>query len=140
MVLADPEGNELCVLEPRERFTGKSLASIVVDCAYPRRLAAFWRDVIDWTVEAESDHAVTLSDPDGRRPDLDFVAVPEPKVVKDRFHLDVAPWASDDQAAEVERIIALGASHADVGQGPDCTWVVLSDPEGNEFCVLSSRD
>ena len=96
--------------------------------------------MIGWTVESEHDGAVTLSNPTGRLPDLDFLAVPEPKVVKDRFHIDVAPWASDDQAAEVERITALGASPADVGQGPDSTWVVLSDPEGNEFCVLSARD
>jgi hypothetical protein len=64
-----------------------------------------------------------------------FLAVPEPKAVKDRLHLDFRP---DDRDAEVDRLLARGATRADVGQG-DETWVVLADPEGNEFCVLSSR-
>ena len=59
--------------------------------------------------------------------------------MKHRVHLDVAPFAGDDQAVEVERLMALGARPADVGQGPDVSWVVLTDPEGGEFCVLSSR-
>ena len=59
--------------------------------------------------------------------------------MKNRVHLDVAPFADDPQSAEVDRLVALGATPADVGQGPDVTWVVLADPEGNEFCVLSSR-
>ena len=61
-------------------------------------------------------------------------------MVKNRVHLDVAPFAGDDHQAEVDRLLALGARRADVGQGPDVTWVVLTDPEGNEFCVLSPRE
>ena len=72
-------------------------------------------------------------------PDLELVPVPDPKLAKNRVHLDVAPFAGDDQQAEVDRLVALGARPADVGQGPDVTWVVLADPEGNEFCVLSPR-
>jgi len=71
-----------------------------------------------------------------RLPGLLFVSVGEPKAVKNRLHLDFRP---DDQDAEVARLLALGARRTDVGQGPDDTWVVLSDIEGNEFCVLSSR-
>ena len=70
---------------------------------------------------------------DGVAPDLLFLAVPEGKSVKNRLHLDLRP---EDQAAEVARIEALGATRVDIGQGPDVTWVVLADPEGNEFCVL----
>jgi hypothetical protein len=70
-----------------------------------------------------------------RMPGLLFVPVPEPKTIKNRLHLDFRP---DDRDAEVERLLALGATRADVGQG-DQPWVVLADPEGNEFCVLSSR-
>jgi hypothetical protein len=79
--------------------------------------------------------------PGGRPPDLDLVLVPvtDRKAGKNRVHLDVAPHPGDDQAAEVERLVALGARPADVGQGPDVTWVVLADPEGNEFCVLTPR-
>jgi hypothetical protein len=69
---------------------------------------------------------------------VEFLRVGDPKRVKNRLHLDVAPFAGDDQAAEVARLRALGATPADVGQG-EVTWVVLADPEGNEFCVLSPR-
>lgn len=65
-----------------------------------------------------------------------FLPVPESKTVKNRLHVDLAP---DDQEAEVERILALGATRIDVGQGADATWVTLADPEGNEFCVLRPK-
>lgn len=71
----------------------------------------------------------------GRLPGLLFVRVPEAKSVKNRLHLDFRP---DDRDAEVQRLLALGATRAEVGQGEQ-SWVVLTDPEGNEFCVLSSR-
>jgi hypothetical protein len=71
-------------------------------------------------------------------PTLTFVRVPEGKTVKNRLHMDVN--ATDrEQDEEVARLLALGASHADVGQGDDVSWVVLADPEGNEFCVLAGR-
>ncbi|MCU1658318.1 MAG: hypothetical protein JWO57_2974 [Pseudonocardiales bacterium] len=66
--------------------------------------------------------------------------VPEGKQVKNRLHLDLAPRASDDQAADVARLVSLGATRVDIGQDERATWVVLADPEGNEFCVLSPRD
>ena len=66
-------------------------------------------------------------------PGLVFVPVPEAKRIKNRLHIDLVP---DDRDAEVERLLALGASRADVGQDDEVTWVVLADPEGNEFCVL----
>jgi hypothetical protein len=68
-------------------------------------------------------------------PGLLFLAVPEAKAGKNRLHLDLRP---DDHDAEVERLLALGARHVNIGQGEQ-SWVVLADPEGNEFCVLSSR-
>ena len=66
-------------------------------------------------------------------PGLCFLAVPEGKTIKNRLHIDLDP---DDRDAEVERLVALGATRADVGQGAAATWAVLADPEGNEFCVL----
>jgi predicted enzyme related to lactoylglutathione lyase len=121
VVLADPEGNELCVLEPREEYAGRgSVAAVVMDAADPAWLERFWAAA--------------------GAPDLELVRVPDPKVGKNRVHLDAAPFADDDQQAEVDRLVALGARPADVGQGPDVSWVVLTDPEGNEFCVLSPRD
>jgi predicted enzyme related to lactoylglutathione lyase len=112
------------------------LTEIAVDCSDPDRLAQFWSAVLGWPVGERDDWGVELLGPPGW-PTLLFIKVPEPKTVKNRLHLDVN--ATDrDQDAEVERIIALGATHADVGQG-DVSWVVLADPEGNEFCVLRSR-
>jgi predicted enzyme related to lactoylglutathione lyase len=141
-VLADPEGNEFCVLEPREHTHGRgALASIVVDAAQPESLAAFWAEASGWPIGNRGDRWVALRSPSGRLPDLDFVTVPDPKTVKNRVHLDVAPFVDDDRDLEVARLEALGARRIDVGQGegPEITWVVLADPEGNEFCVLRPR-
>ena len=141
VVLADPEGNELCVLDPRDDYAQAGpVAAVVVDAPEPARLAGFWAAASGWDVLATEERYATLVAPGGAGPRLELVRVEDPKVVKNRWHLDVAPAAGDDQAAEVARLKALGATDADVGQGPDSTWVVLADPDGNEFCVLSPRD
>jgi hypothetical protein len=82
---------------------------------------------------------VSLHRPGGRPPDIDFVRVAEAKTGKNRVHLDVAPGLEDNRDAEVNRLIERGARRVDVGQGPEVTWVVLADPESNEFCVLRPR-
>jgi catechol 2,3-dioxygenase-like lactoylglutathione lyase family enzyme len=138
-VLADPEGNEFCVLEPREiyRDTGP-IAAVVVDCADPRELARFWGEAMDWTVhEVTDDHAV-LRSVKGVGPYLEFLRNPDPKVGWNRVHLDVRPYPGADPAAEADRLRSLGATDADVGQG-DVPWTVLADPETNEFCLLAPR-
>jgi predicted enzyme related to lactoylglutathione lyase len=84
----------------------------------------------------ESSEEMAIAKDEHTYPGLVFVPVSEGKSVKNRLHIDLAP---DDRDAEVERIIGLGATRADVGQGEDVSWVVLADPEGNEFCVLSTR-
>jgi predicted enzyme related to lactoylglutathione lyase len=142
VVLADPEGNEFCVLDPREEYAGAGpVAAVVLDTPDPRGLVGFWAAATGWTVLRTEDSYATLAAPGGEPgPRLELIRVEDPKVVKNRWHLDVAPRADDDQSAEVARLKALGATDADVGQGPDLTWVVLADPEGNEFCVLSPRD
>ena len=123
------------------RFT-----ELAIDCADPAALAQFWCTVLDYEVlEADGDVVTIGPRPsaadDERRgpvpPTLTFARVPEGKVVKNRLHLDVSP-ADREQEDEVRRLLALGARHADVGQG-DESWVVLTDPEGNEFCVLADR-
>jgi catechol 2,3-dioxygenase-like lactoylglutathione lyase family enzyme len=112
---------------------------VCVDAADPMRVATFWRDVLGWRLDADGPDAneVALepaagSPEDGVAPDLLFLRVPESKSVKNRLHIDLRPV---DQAAEVARLEALGAHRVDIGQG-DVSWVVLADPEGNEFCVL----
>ncbi|MGH9286734.1 MAG: VOC family protein [Acidimicrobiales bacterium] len=140
VVLADPEGNELCVLDPRDDYArAGAVAAIVLDTPDPRALAAFWTETSGWTIVGQGDNYAALARPDGIGPRLELIQVTDPKVAKNRVHLDVAPFAGDDHAAEVSRIRDLGATPADVGQGEQ-TWVVLADPDGNEFCVLSPRD
>ncbi len=111
---------------------------LCVDTDDPARLAAFWQSALGWRRTFEQDDEVVLEPPEGSRedgivPDLLFRRVPEPKAVKNRLHLDLRP---EDQAAEVARLEKLGARRADVGQGAEATWVVMADPDGNEFCVL----
>jgi len=142
-VLADPAGNEFCVLEPRPEYaeTG-SLAAIVVDSLEAAAMARFWTVAAGRQVR-EREGLYSLLPPDGRGPWLEFVPTEEPHTVKNRVHLDVAPYPDDDQAAEVSRLMNLGALRTEVGQSDAeeglVTWVVLIDPEDNEFCVLSSR-
>ena len=113
-------------------------SELCIDCHEPRHVAEFWAAVLGWNIIAGNGDEVEVSDPDGSLPTLLFVHVPESKTVKNRLHIDVSP-RDLDQAEEVERILALGATHADVGQSDDVSWVVLADPEGNEFCVLRNR-
>jgi catechol 2,3-dioxygenase-like lactoylglutathione lyase family enzyme len=104
----------------------------------PLRLATFWQAALGWRLEVGNENEVVLEPPegspeDGVAPDLLFLRVPEEKSGRNRLHLDLRPV---DQATEVARLEDLGARRADVGQGPEVTWVVLADPDGNEFCVL----
>jgi predicted enzyme related to lactoylglutathione lyase len=142
VVLADPEGNEFCVLEPRDvyRDTGP-VAAILIDCADPAALARFWAGAAGWPVTRTEDEGqlVGLRSPARVGPYLEFLRVPGHKTVKNRIHPDVAPYRGEDPAAEVARLREAGAVLADVGQGRDVSWTVLADPEGNEFCVLSPR-
>jgi hypothetical protein len=140
VVLADPEGNELCVLEPRPEYmdTGP-VAAVVVDSPDPAAAARFWQLAAGWVPGGTwTDRFAALRSARGVGPYLEFLRVPEPKTVKDRIHLDVAPLSGEDQPAAVNVLRDAGAEPADVGQG-DVGWTVLADPQGNEFCVLSPR-
>jgi predicted enzyme related to lactoylglutathione lyase len=111
--------------------------AVNIDARDPAALAGFWRDALGWRITVVEDDEVVLEPPagspeDGVVPDLLFAKVPETKTVKNRLHIDLRP---ENQATEVSRLEALGARRVSVGQG-DVTWVVLADPEGNEFCVL----
>lgn len=112
------------------------ISSIAIDAAEPRVIADFWCRVLDWRVIDEEDGVISIGPADGSWPTIDVIAVPEKKSVKNRLHLDLRADGTST-AEELERLLDLGARRTDVGQGPDATWVVLSDPEGNEFCLLS---
>jgi catechol 2,3-dioxygenase-like lactoylglutathione lyase family enzyme len=109
------------------------LYQVVIDAADPRALARFWAEALGFEVLYEDGDEVIVGRDPHQYPGLCFLKVPEGKAGKNRLHLDLDP---DDRDAEVERLVALGATFADVGQGADVTWRVLADPEGNEFCVL----
>ena len=106
-----------------------------VDAADPAGLGRWWADLLGWVVVDDSDEVFEIRPSEDELPGLLFAPVPEAKEIKNRLHLDFRP---DDQAAEVQRFLDAGARRVDVGQG-DAPWVVLADPEGNEFCILGSR-
>ncbi len=111
-------------------------AVLAIDAVQPRVVADFWCEVLGWQVVEESDEGVSIAATDGVWPTIDVLQVPEPKTVKNRLHLDLRADGVSTEA-ELERLLALGARRVDIGQGPDVSWVVLADPEGNEFCLLS---
>jgi predicted enzyme related to lactoylglutathione lyase len=138
-VLADPEGNEFCVLDPRPvyRDTGP-VAAVVADCADPAAVAGFWSLATGWKPASSTGTGVSLRSPDGLGPYLELLPSLDRETVKNRIHLDVAPYQDDDHAAAVQALTGAGAVPVDIGQG-NVPWSVLADPEGSEFCVLSPR-
>jgi len=120
------------------------LQAITVDAHDPRALAEFWAEVLGWKIgeggnEIEVWIERELGDPKNTGfPDILFLKNSDVKNVKNRLHLDLRP---DDQDAEVRRLEKLGAKRIEIGQSadPDTSWVVMADPEGNEFCVLRAR-
>jgi hypothetical protein len=121
------------------------LVHLVWNANDPAALARFWASALGWVIGDAAEDEVDVVWPEGYRyPDpvavpLVFVPVPEPKTGKNRVHLDLASTSRAHQADLVARLLELGASPADIGQG-ETPWVVLADPEGNEFCVLEPRD
>jgi hypothetical protein len=115
---------------------GTVVSTIVVDSLNPLHLARWWSDVLDRPLDESDDPEISLLPLDGVGPEILFVPVPEAKAVKNRLHLDVRPQNGSDQETELRRLLELGARRIDVGQGPDVSWIVLADPEGNEFCLL----
>ncbi len=120
---------------------------LAIDCRDPRPLADFWCAVLGYQVVDEEDGVVEIAAephwvddrprPGRIPPAIDFLPVPESKTIKNRLHLDLRAIGSTMEA-ELQRLLALGARRVDVGQPDDVSWVVLADPEGNEFCLLST--
>jgi predicted enzyme related to lactoylglutathione lyase len=138
VVLADPEGNEFCVIEPGNSF--------LADCGFIGALSSdgtqevgyFWSEALGWPLVWNQDQETAIRSPHGG-PKITWGGPPvNPRTGKNRLHFDLAPPLGGDQKAEVDRLVALGAKRVDIGQG-DVSWVVLADPDGNEFCVLTPR-
>lgn len=107
----------------------------IVDALDPVALGRWWQDALGWVVVNDDPEEFEIRPAPEQLPGLLFASVPETKTIKNRLHLDFRP---DDQDKEVERMLEIGATRASLGQGEQ-SWVVLADPEGNEFCILSSR-
>lgn len=111
---------------------------LVIEALDPAAQARFWAAALGWRITYENENESVVEPPAGSAeenvaPDLLFVSSVEQKKHKNRLHLDLRPL---DQQAEVDRLVALGACQIDIGQPATASWVVLADPEGNEFCVL----
>jgi hypothetical protein len=148
-VLADPEGNEFCVLDPRPGvyFDTGPVAAVVVGCADPMALAGFWAQAAGWRRQkspAPRDGFMALRAGQVRGPFLELLRVPAAPAADSAFaaggriRLDVAPLAGEDPDAALASLLAVGARPPDSGQ-TDAPWTVLTDPEGGEFRVLTPR-
>jgi catechol 2,3-dioxygenase-like lactoylglutathione lyase family enzyme len=135
VVLADPEGNELCIIEPENSFLAdcERLGSITCDGSPDN--GRFWSAALGWPLVWDQDEETAIRAPDRSGPFITWGPPVPPKTGKNRLHLQIGPAEHVDQRSEVERLIALGATRTDVGQG-HAPWVVLADPDGNELCVL----
>ncbi|GAB2918463.1 VOC family protein [Rhodococcus aerolatus] len=109
---------------------------LAIDTVDPAPLARFWCAVLGWEVVDSDEDGVGIGPADGVGPRIDLLRVPEAKAGKNRLHLDLRADGGTT-AEELDRLLALGARRVDVGQSDDVSWVVLADPEGNEFCLLS---
>jgi hypothetical protein len=138
IVLADPEGNEFCILEPGNSFVDGNRRLGSLTCDGSPAVGYFWSAALGWPLVWDQDDETAIRPADGGL----FITFGGPPVAskpsKRRLHIDIAPPADGDQLAEVDRLLGLGATRIDIGQG-DVSWVVMADPDGNEFCVLTPR-
>jgi predicted enzyme related to lactoylglutathione lyase len=138
VVLADPEGNEFCVIEPGNKFLADCGFLAELACDGSQEVGYFWSAALDWPLVWDQDQQTSIRSPHGG-PKISWGGPPvAPKTGKNRLHFDLAPPIDGDQQAEVDRLVSLGATRIDIGQG-EVSWVVMADPGGNEFCVLTPR-
>ena len=139
VVLADPEGNEFCVIPAGNNFLADTAFIGAINCDGSQAVGYFWSEALGWPLVWDQDEETAIQAPAGGSK-MSWGGPPvNAKTGKNRIHLDIAPPAGSDHEAEVERLVALGARRIDIGQGDDATWVVMADPDGNEFCVLTPR-
>jgi predicted enzyme related to lactoylglutathione lyase len=135
VVLADPEGNEFCVIEPGNNFLADCGFVGALACDGSQEVGYFWSEALGWPLVWDQDQETAIRSPHGG-PKITWGGPPvAPKTGKNRLHLDLAPPPGGDQHAEVERLVSLGAIRLDSGQA-EAGSVMLADPDGNEFCML----
>jgi hypothetical protein len=136
VVLADPEGNEFCVIEPGNAFLADCGRLGSITCEGTREVGYFWSAALAWPLVWDQDEETAIRAPDGTGPLITWGGPPlPPKLGENRLYLAVAPLDRAEHHAELDRLVGLGATL--VGRGErDGDRVVLADPDGNEFCVL----
>jgi predicted enzyme related to lactoylglutathione lyase len=137
-VLADPEGNEFCVIEAGNNFLADTDLIGALSSDGSQAVGYFWSEALGWPLVWDQDEETAIQALYGGSKIAWGGPPVAPKLGKNRLHLDIAPLAGGDQQAEVERLESLGATRIDIGQG-DVDWVVMADPDGNEFCVLTPQ-
>jgi predicted enzyme related to lactoylglutathione lyase len=138
VVLADPEGNEFCVIEAGNNYLADCGFFGEVACDGSQKVGYFWSHALGWPLVWDQDQETAIRSPHGG-PKISWGGPPlMAKAGKNRLHFDLAPPADGDQQAEVERLLSLGATRIDIGQG-EVSWVVMADPDGHEFAMLTPR-
>jgi predicted enzyme related to lactoylglutathione lyase len=139
VVLADPEGNEFCIIEPTNAFLSGCGRLGAVNCDGTRETGCFWSAALGWPLVWDQNEETVIRDPHQIGPVITWSGPPLlPKSTKNRLHLDVAPSVTDSQHSEADRLTSLGATRVEIGQG-DVPWIVMADPDHNEFCLLTPR-
>jgi predicted enzyme related to lactoylglutathione lyase len=138
VVLADPGGNEFCVLEPGNNFVTYASRVGSLTCDGSRAVGYFWSQALGWPLAWDQDEETAIRAPDGAGQFITWGPPVAPKRGTNRLRLEVAPPPDGDQGTEVERLVSLGAKRIDIGPG-EVPWVVMADPDDNEFCVLTPR-
>lgn len=135
VVLADPDGNAFCVLEPGNDFVSQTSRFGSITCDGTRELGLFWSDALGWPLVWDQNEETAIKDPDGARQLITWGGPPIPdKHRKNRLRLEVAPTARSDSATELNRLLSLGAKRIETDQ--DAPWAELADPDDNEFRLL----
>jgi catechol 2,3-dioxygenase-like lactoylglutathione lyase family enzyme len=138
VVLADPEGNEFCVIEPDNSFLAGCGFVGAVACDGSQEVGYFWSEALGWPLVWDQDQETAIRSPHGG-PKISWGGPPlKPKTGTNRVHFEVAPSADGDQLAEVDRLVSLGAARIEAGQD-EVGSVAMADPDGNEFCLTVSR-
>jgi catechol 2,3-dioxygenase-like lactoylglutathione lyase family enzyme len=137
VVLADPEGNEFCVIEPGNKFLADCGFIGAVSCDGSQAVGYFWSAALGWPLVWDQDQETAIRSPNGG-PKITWGGSPmAPKTGKNRLHFDIAPPVHDGHQAEVDRLVSLGATRVDIVQGGGHRpWAAMEDPDGNEFCVI----
>jgi catechol 2,3-dioxygenase-like lactoylglutathione lyase family enzyme len=134
VVLADPEGNELCVIEAGNSFLADTAFLGELACDGTRAVGLFWSRALDWPLVWDQDEETAIQSPLGGAKIAWGGPPVRPRSGRNVMHFHVSPPSPDEQEAEVERLVSLGATQLDGARGDAC-GIALADPDGNEFCV-----